>query len=319
MSIVFQIILLIVGFSLLIKGADFLVDGASSLAKKMAVSEIVIGLTIVAFGTSTPELIVNIFSAVSGKSDISFGNIIGSNIANLLLILGISGIIRPLHTQKNTVWKEIPFALLAAIVLFLLCNDSFFDVSLDILSRGDGIILLLFFIIFLVYNFAIAEVQSVDSPDIKMYSCTKISVLIILGLAGLIVGGKLVVDSAVQLAVWFGMSEKLIGLTIVAIGTSLPELFTSAVAASKGKSDIAVGNIIGSNIFNIFFILSITAIIQPLPYISVLNTDMLVLIVASVLLFITMFTGKKRSLDRWEAIIFVLLYFAYTVFLIIRN
>jgi cation:H+ antiporter len=319
MSIIFQIIFLIIGFVLLIKGADFLVDGASSLAKKMAVSEIVIGLTIVAFGTSAPELIVNIFSAVNGKTDISFGNILGSNIANVFLVLGIAGLIRPLRTQKNTVWKEIPFALLAAVTLFILCNDRFFDLSPDMLSRGDGLILLLFFIIFLTYNFGVAEAQSMDSPEVNLYSSLKITLLILGGLAGLVIGGRLTVDNAVKLASSFGMSEKLIGLTIVAIGTSLPELFTSAVAASKGKSDIAVGNIIGSNIFNIFFILAITSLIRPLPYTDVLNTDMFVLISASTLLFLTMFTGKRRTLDRWEAAIFILLYSGYTVFLILRN
>ena len=314
-----EIFLLIIGFALLIKGADFFVDGASALAARMAVSQIVIGLTIVSFGTSTPELVINLFAAFSGKTDISLGNIIGSNIVNIFLILGIAGLIRPLQTHKNTVWREIPFALLAVIVLMVMCNDMFFDSTNNLLSRSDALLLLLFFTIFITYSFAISKVESRDKLDIKELSKNKIAVYLILGITGLIFGGQLAVNNAVKLASAWGFSDKLIGLTIIAIGTSLPELVTSAVAAYKNKSDIAIGNIIGSNIFNIFFILGLTALINSLPFNSVMNFDIGILLIASILLFLTMFTGNKRILDRWEAITFLIIYIGYTGYLIIRN
>lgn len=314
-----SVLLLITGFVFLIKGADFFVEGASSLAKRFAISEIVIGLTVVAFGTSAPELVVNVFAALSDQSAISFGNVIGSNISNILLILGVAGIIYPLSTQKNTVWREIPFALLSAFALIIIVNDNFFAGAADILNRGDSLILLLFFIIFLVYTFAISKIEMQHAPEVRERSLLKISLFIVIGLAGLIAGGSLVVNNAAKIARVLGLSEKLIGLTIIAIGTSLPELFTSAVAATKRKTDIAVGNIIGSNIFNILFILSVTGLVRPLPYDAALNIDMYILLIASFLLFITMFTGKRRSLDRWEAILFLMLYIGYSIFLILRG
>ncbi|MEJ2637657.1 MAG: calcium/sodium antiporter [Calditrichia bacterium] len=313
------ILLLIIGFMLLIKGADFLVDGASALAVRYNVSQIAIGLTIVAFGTSTPELVVNILSSIQKQPDIAFGNIIGSNIVNILLILGIAGVIYPIKTERNTVWKEIPFSLLAGVILFVLCNDRLFSGGADVLSRGDGIILLIFFIIFMIYTFGIAKVESRDEAEVRILSTARIILYILIGLLGLFIGGKLVVDNSVKLARLFGVSEKLIGLTIVSIGTSLPELFTSAVAAYKKQSDIAIGNVVGSNIFNVFFILGVSSVISPLPFQGALNLDIYVLIGVSALLFLTMFTGKKRTLDRWEAIMFVIFYIIYIVFLIIRK
>jgi len=313
------IVLILLGFILLLKGADFLVDGSSALAAKMSISEIVIGLTIVAFGTSSPELLVNIFASLKDQPDVAFGNIVGSNIVNVLLILGISGIIYPIQIEKNTVWREIPFSLLAVFALFLMCNDMYFNNSENFLSRGDGLVLLLFFIIFLTYSFGIPKVESRDKPEIKELSNLKIILLILGGLVGLIFGGKLVVENTVYLARRLMVSEKLIGLTIVSIGTSLPELLTSTVAAYKKKSDIAIGNIVGSNIFNIFFILGVSAVIRPLPFQSVLNVDLIVLILVSLILFLTMFTGKKHSLDRWESELLVLLYILYTVYLLIRK
>ena len=313
------IILILLGFILLLKGADFLVDGSSALAAKMSISEIVIGLTIVAFGTSSPELLVNIFASLKDQPDVAFGNIVGSNIVNVLLILGISGIIYPIQIEKNTVWREIPFSLLAVFALFLMCNDMYFNNSDNFLSRGDGLVLLLFFVIFLTYSFGIPKVESRDKPEIKELSNLKIILLILGGLVGLIFGGKLVVENTVYLARRLMVSEKLIGLTIVSIGTSLPEFLTSTIAAYKKKSDIAIGNIVGSNIFNIFFILGVSAVIRPLPFQSVLNVDLIVLIVVSLILFLTMFTEKKHSLDRWEAGLLVLLYILYSVYLLIRK
>ena len=311
----FSIILLIIGFFLLIKGADALVEGSSSLASKLNISQIVIGLTVVAFGTSTPELIVNIFSAIEGTNDVGFGNVVGSNIINIFLILGIAALISPLQTQRNTVWKEIPFALLGSFVVLVMCNDILFNGGLNFISTSDGLILLFFFIIFIVYIFGIAEVKSDSTQVIKDFSTFRIVVYILLGLAGLIIGGDLVVNNAVSIAADFGISDRIIGLTIVALGTSLPELFTSAVAASKGKADIAVGNVVGSNIFNIFFVLAITAIIRPIPFKPAMNIDLIVMSIASILLFFTMFTGEKRKIDRWEAVVFLLIYLCYSIWL----
>ncbi|MGD8307096.1 MAG: calcium/sodium antiporter [Ignavibacteria bacterium] len=308
-------ILLFAGFMLLIKGADFLVEGSSSLAYRMKIPQIVIGLTIVAFGTSTPELIVNVFSAIEGMNDVGFGNVVGSNIINIFLILGIAALISPLQTQKNTVWKEIPFALLGALVLLVMCNDFLLSGAPGFISTSEGIILLFFFAIFIVYIFGIAEVKSENTIELKQFSNYKILVFILLGLAGLIIGGNLVVDNAVSIAADLGVSDRVIGLTIVALGTSLPELFTSAVAAMKGKADIAVGNVVGSNIFNIFFVLAITAIINPVPFKPAMNVDLIVMSIASFLLFITMFTGVKRKIDRWEAVVFLIIYCSYSVWL----
>lgn len=319
-SLTLAALLLIGGFILLIKGADALVEGASSLAQRWSVSEMAIGLTIVAFGTSTPELAVNVFASLQGRNGIAFGNIIGSNIANILLILGIAGIIYPIKTEKNTVWREIPFALLSALVLLVLSNDLILNGDADqIISRSDAILLLLFFITFLSYVFGISKVESKDTLDLTIMSGIKISLYIVMGLLGLIVGGKLVVDSSVTIAKWLAVSDKLIGLTIVALGTSLPELFTSAVAAYKRKTDIAIGNIVGSNIFNIFFIMGVSALIAPVHFQTTLNIDLLVLIGSSLMLFMTMFTGERRSLDRWEAILFIVGYGSYLVFLFIRG
>jgi cation:H+ antiporter len=315
------ILLLLVGFILLIKGADLLVTGASALAKKIGVSDLVIGLTVVSFGTSTPELLVNIFASIQGNADIAIGNVIGSNIFNILLILGISSLIYPLTVSKGTVWKEIPFSLLAAVLLGALVNDVLFDQgSSSMIGRIDGFVLLAFFGIFMYYVACMPKDESDDQKiAVVSMSFLKSLVLVVLGLLGLVFGGKLVVDSAVAIATRFGLSQSLIGLTIVAAGTSLPELATSAVAAYRKNSDIAVGNIVGSNIFNIFFILGVSALIKPLPVLASVNIDMLVLIATSLLLFFFMFTGKRRTIDRWEGAIFLFLYAAYTAFLIKRG
>lgn len=314
------IVLAVGGFFLLIKGADFLVEGASSLALKLSVSEIVIGLTVVAFGTSTPELVVNLFSSVEGRPEMALGNVVGSCIVNILLILGVAAIIRPLGTEKNTVWREIPFSLLAAVALFVLCNDALFgDSGPSSLSRTDGVVLLLFFSIFLSYVFAIPKVQIQDQFRVKQLSSGKMSVFIAAGLVAQFLGGKLVVDNVVTLASQLGMSEKLVALTVVSLGTSLPELSTSAVAAYRGNQDIAVGNIVGSNIFNIFLIMGLSASIAPVSFNPAFNFDLAVLIVSSALLFVTMFTGKRRFLDRWEAILFVVFYAGYVAMLALRG
>lgn len=317
----FSGILFIVGLLFVIKGADFLVDGASALAKKLKVSELVIGLTIVAFGTSMPELTVNIFASVSGATDIAIGNILGSNIANILLILGISAMIYPLKVTSGTVWKEIPLSFLAVLMIGLMVNDALIDKgSFSGLTRIDGFILIGFFIIFIYYTFGIAKVATGNetSGNFKERRLLASSGFILLGLALLVVGGKWLVDGAVELARLWGVSSSLIGLTIVAVGTSLPELATSAVAAYKKNTDIAVGNVVGSNIFNIFWILGISSIIKPLPFKPSSNFDIGAVILASILLFAFMFVGQKRLLQRWQGLIFVLAYILY-VFILVMN
>jgi cation:H+ antiporter len=325
---VFIYVLFVIGFVFLIKGADFLVDGASAIARRLKVSDLVIGLTIVAFGTSAPELVVNLFATSQGHTDLAIGNVLGSNIANILLILGISAIIFPLDVKENTVWREIPLCLLAVLVLGLMVNDFFMgDTGSSALDRVDGIMLLIFFALFLFYIFRSAKRErqceqktGSKEPQKKDLSLQYAVLFLLIGLAGVNLGAKWFVDGAVELASILGTSQALIGLTVVAVGTSLPELVTSVMAAFKKNADIAVGNVVGSNIFNIFLILGVSAVIRPLPFSSEMNLDLLIVILASSLLFITMFTGRKRNLlERWEGIIFVVIYIFYLCFLIVRG
>ncbi|MEO9475251.1 MAG: calcium/sodium antiporter [Cyclobacteriaceae bacterium] len=323
MNVVINLLLIGVGFVLLIKGADFLVNGASSLAKRFNVSDIAIGLTIVAMGTSAPELVVNIISG-SVSHDVVFGNIIGSNVFNLFLILGVSAVIYPLTVQKNALWKEIPYSLLATIVFFILVNDAiFFNTETNSLSVSDAVILLVMFVLFLVYIFMNLtrnpdEAESLE--DIVIYGSMKTTIMIILGIAGLIFGGKMIVDNAVEVAELFGVSEKLIGLTILAAGTSLPELATSAVAAYQKKSDLAIGNIVGSNIFNLLLVLGVTGLIHsPLQFNPVLNIDMFTVMAGTFLLFVFMFTFNKHKVDRSEGLIYLIGFCVYMLFLFDRE
>jgi len=313
-------VLMVVGFVLVIKGADLFVSGASALAKRLGVSELAIGLTVVAFGTSLPELAVNVTASVQGNVGITIGNILGSNIANILLILGISGVVFPLAVTKGTVWKEIPLSLLAALLVGIMANDRFIDrAATSALTRIDGLVLLCFFVIFLYYTASIARAvagaEQVLAPGTA--APARIGVLMVIGFVGLILGSRWVVSGAVKLATALGIRESVVGLTIVAVGTSLPELATSVAAAYRKNADIAIGNVVGSNIFNIFFILGTSALIRPIPFEPRANLDIGVLLVASLLLFLCMFTGKKRILDRWEAVIFLGMYAAYIVFVIV--
>lgn len=315
-------VLLIAGFILLIKGADFLVAGASSIARRLKVSDLVIGLTVVAFGTSSPELFVNVLASIQGRAEIAVGNVIGSNIANTFLILGVSAVIFPLAVERSTVIKGIPLSLLAALLLGILANDRLIDKgNTSVLARIDGLVLLSFFIIFLYYSFGAAKaVKGVEEhAPARQYGLIKSLFLIAGGLILLVLGGKWIVDGAVHFALALGVSQSVIGLTVVAVGTSLPELATSAVAASKRNVEIAVGNVVGSNIFNVFFVLGISSVMKPLPFQPKRNIDIGVLVVASLLLFFTMFSGKKHSLDRWEGVIFVILYAMYIAFLILTG
>lgn len=317
---ILSILFLLVGLAILIAGGESLVRGASSLARRMGVAPIVIGLTIVAFGTSAPELIVNIFSAIKGTTDIAIGNIVGSNIANIFLILGISSLITPLIVKKGTVWKEIPFALLGAVLLFIMASDELFDkIPLSALTRTDGLALIAVFIIFLYYIFGISKVEGGDKEEVKKYSFGASLLMTFGGIAALFFGGKLLVDNAIILARLAGLSEILIGSTIVAVGTSLPELVTSVIAAKHKESDIAIGNIVGSNIFNIFWILGLTATILPLPVAPALMTDIVVSIIATLFLFGFMFVWKRHQLGKAEGVIFLLLYAGYLGFLLNRG
>ncbi|MBN2746877.1 MAG: calcium/sodium antiporter [Bacteroidales bacterium] len=315
---IFTILLLIVGFALLIKGADWMVSGSSELARKNKISDLAIGLTIVAFGTSAPEMVVNVVAAIQGHSDIVFGNIIGSNNFNLFIILGISGVITPLVVQSSTVWKEIPFSFVGAIVLLVLVNETFFGHT-NMLSKMDAGFLLLLFVGFLYYVYHQLRVDPHVVPEvsIKGYSNLKIWMLILIGIGGLVLGGNLVVNNAVIIAKALGMSEKTIGLTIVAMGTSLPELATSVMAAFRKNNDIAIGNVIGSNIFNILLVLPIAALFHPLQFNLTFNTDLYLLAFGTILLFTAMFTGGKKKLDRWEAAVMLIFYVGYTSWLVV--
>lgn len=310
--------LIIIGFVLLIKGADWMVSGSTLLAKKNKIPDLAIGLTIVAFGTSAPELVVNTVASFENHSDIVLGNVIGSNNFNLFMILGIVGLIFPIVVQSSTVWKEIPISFVAAVAFLVLANGYVFsDMGL---SRMDGIILLILFFLFLFYIYkqmksddSSSEVVVVKAPNAKIWG------LIALGLIGLVIGGKLIVDNAVTIASELGVSEKIIGLTIIAAGTSLPELMTSVVAAMKKNSDIAIGNIIGSNIFNIFLILSVSSLVRPITFSTVFNTDIYLLLGGTLFLFVAMFTGKKKTLDRWESAVLLLVFISYTTYLVMKE
>lgn len=319
------IALLLVGLAILIVGAEGLVRGASSLAKRMGIPPLVIGLTIVAFGTSAPELIVNIFSALNGTTDLAIGNVIGSNIANILLILGVAACITPLAVQRSTTWKEIPFALLAIVLVFVMGFDTLVDKSPDnFLTRSDGLALIGFFAIFMYYVFGISRQGGAlnsqqDGEEIKLYNTGVSLGLTAAGILGLFLGGNLLVENAIVLAKSAGVSESLIGLTIVAVGTSLPELATSVVAAMRKQSDIAIGNVVGSNIFNVFWILGLTSTIFPLHVSEGALFDIGVAVLATLVLFFFMFVGTRNRLDRWQGALFLASYAAYIVYLVMRG
>jgi len=312
------IALLIVGLVILIAGAEYLVRGSSSMARKMGLSTIVIGLTVVAFGTSAPEFVVNLMSAAKGSTDLAIGNIVGSNLANILLILGIGATIKTLKVKEGTTFKEIPFALLAIATLAVMGNDVFFEGGgTNVVGRIDGIILLAFFVIFMYYTFGMSKVEG-EREGVDVYPWSRSIGMFIVGIVGLTLGGTLIVNNAIELASLAGLSEALIGLTIVAIGTSLPELATTVVAIRKGHTDLAIGNAIGSNIFNVFWVLGVSAVVRPLPFDVHGNIDVLFTTAATFVLFITMFIHKKHTIQRWQGIAFICTYLAYITYAIIR-
>lgn len=313
-----NIILIIIGFALLIKGADLLVVGASKIAKKFNIPEIIIGLTVVAIGTSLPELVVSTTSALTGHSDIALGNIIGSNIVNLFFILGICSIIKPLKFKKETTFFENPFMIAVTGILFFLClNNSGTEIT-----RLEGGILLLLCVIFILYNVIMArrgekpeegeEIQQ-DPEEPSKIDTYKAILFIVLGILGLKYGGDFVVDNAVVIAQVIGISEKLISLTIVAVSTSLPELITSVTATRKGETDLAIGNIVGSQIFNILLILGMSAVLSPITYAISYNKDMVLILAGSIVFALYPFIGEKNKMTRENGILFVIVYIVYMI------
>jgi cation:H+ antiporter len=333
---VLSIVFIMIGVVLLVKGAGWLVDGSVAIARQIGISDLIIGLTIVSLGTSAPELLVNLVASLQGKTELALGNVIGSNIANILLILGCVACVTPLGVSPSTVFKEIPFSLLAAVVLVVLMSDRALNgYTVDQLTRGDGLILLSFLPVFFYYLVGISKHQgSVVLP--KKAPRKKSAVLessgpVLLGLVLLGVGGESVVRGAVSLATSLGVSERVIGLTIVAFGTSLPELVTSIVAALRGNADISIGNVIGSNILNIFWILGISAALSPLPVSPDLFLDVAIMTLATALLILLIQKGppwqrvffwrqvEGHVIVRWEGGLLLALYFAYLSFLIMRE
>jgi len=314
-------VLLIVGFILLIKGADFFVDGASNTARLLRVPSILIGLTIVAFGTSAPEATVSIIAALEDSADVAMGNVVGSNIANITLIVGTAAFLFPLKVENEMVKKQIPFTLMSSVVLLILMSDIVLQgLDVNLVTRSDGLILLIFLSIFMYYIFEVAAKSRHESEDEEVpadVSWGKNIFITILGLAGIIVGGEVVVSNATEIAYSLGMSETLVGLTIVAIGTSLPELVTSIAASLKKQSEIALGNIVGSNIFNILFVLGASSVITPLAFNGKVFTDIFIMIILTVILLV--FSRTNYTVGKREGLTLVILYVAYLVYIIIRN
>ncbi len=315
---VLEIILLVVGFIALIKGADLFVDGASNIADHFHVPKIFIGLTIVAFGTSAPELAVSIKSILSNNHDIVLGNVIGSNIINILLIIGLSALIKPLIVKNNTIKKELPILLLISTLFGVLLSDKLFNSGItNAFTRSDGIILLLFFLVFIYYLIEISKNRETDlDEEIKKISLGKAVIYTLLGMGLIIFGGNYVVNSASNIATAIGVSKKLISLTIIALGTSLPETVTSIVATRKGECDLAIGNVVGSNIFNIGIVMGIpVTIFGGISQINFNYVDILVMLLSVILLFFFSYSGRK--IDKKEGIVFLLLFLAYYSIVII--
>lgn len=319
-------ILLIIGFVLLIKGADFFVDGSSSVAKILKVPTIIIGLTVVAFGTSMPELSVSVTAALRGSNDLAVSNVLGSNIFNLLVVLGCCALVKPVAAKWSLLKKEFPFSILITIILLLVDSDFSIMKILDgnqefVLGRWAG---LLFLILFVLYIYATvksalrsrAEAKDMEEEEYKTMSPLKSGIYIVIGLIGIVWGGNLVVDSASNIALTFGWSQTFIGLTIVALGTSLPELVTSVVAARKGENDLAVGNVVGSNIFNILLILGVSSFITPITLDVTAVYDTIILIIASIVVYVSAIS--KREIQRKKGILFLICYFAFFLYVFMR-
>lgn len=319
------VLLMIIGLALLLVGANYLTEGSSAVAKRFGISEFVIGLTIIAIGTSAPELVISLISTINGKTDMAIGNVLGSNTFNTLMILGITALIHPIRIEHNTLSRDIPFGLLAAVVLAICGLDIWLNGESGSISRSEGLLLLCFFVVFMVYSFATAKrdespetQQTTEKTPEKKHPIWIELLMIAGGLAGLIYGGDLFLEYAVIFARDMGMSEAVIAVTLMAGGTSMPELITCVIAAAKNKGQLALGNVIGSNISNIFLILGTCATVSPLQMGDILPLDLVILVAASLIIAITAFTFRRNELDRAEGVIFVLLYIAYIVSLLMR-
>ena len=315
-----NIVALVGGLLLILVGANGLTDGAASVAKKFNISDLVIGLTIVAFGTSAPELVISILSSIKGSAELAIGNVVGSNIFNVLMIIGCTALVLPIKVGKGTMTKEIPLVILSSLVLAFISNDVLLDGgTANMISRIDGLVLLAFFLIFMRYTFSIAHNTpegAEEEQEVKQLPLWRSTLYIIGGLCGLVFGGQLFVDGASGIARGLGVSDSIIGLTLVAGGTSLPELATSITAALKKNSGIAIGNVIGSNLFNIFFVLGCSATVSPLPMGNINNIDILVLVGSALLFWFVGWFFKERTITRLEGGFMVCCYIAYTAFLI---
>ncbi len=313
-DILISLIKLVAGISFIVKGADVLIEGSSSLARRAGIPEFVIGLTLVAFGTSLPELTVNVQASLKGASEITLGNVIGSNIANILLILGVAGLIRPLSIHRTFVKKEIPLNFLSIVLLFALVSDRVLDgASVALISRSEGLVLMTTFVGYLYFLAAFLEREKIDDEG-KRLGFIKAILFILLGFVGLFLGSEWTVDGGVSLATALGVSQVIIGLFLIAIGTSLPELTTSAVAAYRGNSDIALGNVAGSNIFNISLVLGTSALINPIPVPERVFKDLSLLLIATFFLLLSNYTGSRYTVSRIEAGFFLVIYVLYAVY-----
>jgi len=314
-------LLLLLGLGVLVKGAGFLVEGASAIASRLGISALATGLTVVSLGTSMPEFLVSLTSGLQNKPDLAIANIIGSNIANVLLVLGFAAIIRPLPVRNSTVVSEIPFSLSAALLLGFLANAHLFSEKAELsISQLDGAILLFFFLLFMLYVYNTSDTKESPVRQVKSTGSTARSItLIMTGVLGLYFGGQWVVDGAVGLAQDWGVNDALIGLTIVAIGTSSPELVASAVAAYRNQTDIAVGNIIGSNIFNLLWVLGFTSSVVELPFDVISNTDLMVVIGSSAMVILALVSSRINTVSRLHGILFVGLYVAYLTYVVMRG
>ena len=312
-----NVFLLVLGFVILIKGADWFVDGASAVAGNFKISKMLIGLTIVAFGTSAPEFAVSVKSLISGSGDIVLGNVVGSNILNILLILGVASCVHTLHVKNNTVKKELPITLLMSTLLVVLLSDSLFDKNMtNMFTRGDGVTLLLFFLVFIYYLISMARNKTEEEKDENLMKLPKALALTAIGIIGIVLGSDFVVDSASFIAAALGVSERMIGLTIIALGTSLPELVTSVIATKKGEYDIAIGNVVGSNIFNIGMVIGLPVMIfGTIPNVTYNMVDLVMMLVSAALLFV--FSYNDYKIKKNEGIMFIILfvvYYSYVIF-----
>lgn len=318
------IVLMLVGLALLLVGANYLTEGSSAIAKRFGISEFVIGLTIVAIGTSAPEFVVSLISTFNGTTDVAIGNILGSNLFNALMILGVTALIQPIRIERNTLSRDIPFGLLAAVVLAICGLDAWLNGEAGVITRSEGLLMLCFFVVFMVYSFITAkrdeptETAPTTEAPTKQHPIWLELIMIVGGLTGLIYGGDLFLEYAVIFARDLGMSEAVIAVTLMAGGTSMPELITCVIAASKNKGQMALGNVIGSNISNVFLILGTCATVSPLQLGNILPIDLIILVAASLIIAVTAFTFRRNELDRAEGTIFVLLYIAYIVYLLMR-